>query len=101
MSHVVNIYDAKTQLSRLLEEALTGEDVVIARNGTPLVRLVPISQSRKITFGVLTGDPNLGPAFDEEDPAIQAMFEGRNKVLDGAVSDDATLPEGGRRATVA
>jgi prevent-host-death family protein len=37
----VNIYQAKTTLSRLIEQALAGEDVVIARAGKPLVRLVP------------------------------------------------------------
>jgi prevent-host-death family protein len=38
---IVNIYDAKTQLSRLLREVAAGEDVVIAKDGTPLARLVP------------------------------------------------------------
>lgn len=37
----VNIYEAKTTLSRLVDEALAGGDVVIARAGKPLVRLVP------------------------------------------------------------
>jgi prevent-host-death family protein len=38
---IVNIYDAKTQLSRLLREVAAGEDIVIAKDGTPLARLVP------------------------------------------------------------
>lgn len=37
----VNLYEAKTNLSRLVDDALAGEDVVIARAGKPLVRLVP------------------------------------------------------------
>jgi prevent-host-death family protein len=37
----VNLYEAKTNLSRLVAEALEGEEVVIARAGKPLVRLVP------------------------------------------------------------
>jgi prevent-host-death family protein len=37
----VNLYDAKTNLSRLVDEALSGEEIVIARAGKPLVRLVP------------------------------------------------------------
>ena len=37
----VNLYEAKTNLSRLVDEALAGEEVVIARAGKPLVRLVP------------------------------------------------------------
>ncbi|GMU58099.1 MAG: hypothetical protein AMXMBFR33_72450 [Candidatus Xenobia bacterium] len=41
----VNVYEAKTHLSRLLQEALAGEEVVIARDGVPLVRLVPVADS--------------------------------------------------------
>ena len=37
-----NVYQAKTQLSKLIQDALDGEDVVIARDGVPAVRLVPI-----------------------------------------------------------
>lgn len=39
----VNIYDAKTNLSALLDKAVAGEEVVIARAGKPLVRLVPLT----------------------------------------------------------
>lgn len=39
---VANIYDAKTQLSRLIDAARRGEDVVIARDGKPMVRLVAV-----------------------------------------------------------
>lgn len=39
----VNIYEAKTQLSKLLKAAIDGEEVVIARDGVPLVRLVPVA----------------------------------------------------------
>ncbi len=42
----VNIYEAKTTLSRLIEQALAGEEVVIARAGKPLVRLVPVEKPR-------------------------------------------------------
>ncbi|CAN5833234.1 hypothetical protein BH24DEI2_BH24DEI2_02760 [soil metagenome] len=39
----VNMHEAKTQFSKLVEQALAGEDVVVARNGKPLVRLVPVA----------------------------------------------------------
>ena len=42
MSRTVNMHEAKTTLSRLVERACAGEDIVIARNGKPLVRLVPV-----------------------------------------------------------
>jgi prevent-host-death family protein len=40
MPELVNLYDAKAQLSRLIDRATAGEDIVIARAGKPLVRLV-------------------------------------------------------------
>jgi prevent-host-death family protein len=52
----VNIYEAKTQLSRLVEEAASGEDVVIARAGRPVARLTRLqSEGRKRRLGVLDG----------------------------------------------
>jgi prevent-host-death family protein len=47
MSEVVNMHQAKTTLSRLVERALAGEEIVIARNGEPLVKLVPVPKERK------------------------------------------------------
>jgi len=47
MTEIVNMHQAKSSLSRLVERALAGEDVVIARNGEPLVRLVPLPRSRE------------------------------------------------------
>jgi prevent-host-death family protein len=40
---VINVYEARAHLSKLLEAAEAGEEVIIARNGTPVVRLVPIT----------------------------------------------------------
>lgn len=47
MSEIVNMHQAKSSLSRLVERALAGEEVVIARNGEPLVQLVPVRKERK------------------------------------------------------
>ena len=44
---MVNIYDAKTQLSRLLREVAAGEDIVIAKDGTPLARLIPFETTEE------------------------------------------------------
>lgn len=60
----VNVYQAKTQLSRLLQDALDGEEVIIARDGVPLVRLVPVAQSAGSLLGVLPG-ASMAPDFDE------------------------------------
>lgn len=53
MSTVHNVADAKAQLSRLLDAALAGEEVILARAGTPLVRLVPIGPSPPRELGFL------------------------------------------------
>ena len=44
----VNMLEAKNQLSRLVKEALAGEDIVIASNGEPMVRLVPVSRKGRL-----------------------------------------------------
>jgi prevent-host-death family protein len=51
----VNIHEAKTHLSRLIEKALTGEDVVIAKAGRPLVRLVVIPPQPTRELGTAAG----------------------------------------------
>ena len=72
----VNLDDAKTHLSRYAEQALDGEEVVIARAGTALVRLVPVDETpRKRELGFLQGsavlDCDLKADFQED---IKAMF---------------------------
>ena len=59
----VNLHDAKTNLSRYVEQALDGDDVVIARAGKPLVKLVPVDttpRKRQLGFmrsrGIATAD---------------------------------------------
>lgn len=63
---VVNIHDAKTQLSRLLEQVQSGEDIVIAKSGTPIVRLVPyVTPKRKIAPpGAMAGEIWIAEDFD-------------------------------------
>ncbi|MFA6309912.1 MAG: type II toxin-antitoxin system prevent-host-death family antitoxin [Sterolibacterium sp.] len=63
---VVNIHDAKTQLSRLLEQVQAGEDVVIAKSGTPIVRLIPYATpKRKIAPpGAMAGEIWIADDFD-------------------------------------
>jgi prevent-host-death family protein len=43
-----NVHEAKTNLSRLLEQVERGEEVVIARHGTPVAKLVPVSQGKRV-----------------------------------------------------
>lgn len=51
----VNVHEAKTQLSRLLERAHAGEEIVIAKNGAPYARLVPLDKPRPREPGLLKG----------------------------------------------
>ncbi len=77
---MVNIYEAKTQLSKLVEVAASGIDVVIARNGTPVARLTRIeSNDRSYRLGLLKDKEGwIAPDFDAPLPdAILAQFEGR------------------------
>ena len=61
----VNIYDAKTRLSQLVDQAAAGEDVVVSRNGKPLVRITRLeAPKRRVKFGVLKGKLNIPADFD-------------------------------------
>ena len=75
----VNIYDAKTRLSQLVDRAAAGEDVVVSRNGKPLVRITRLTlPKRRVTFGVLKGRVKIAADFDAPLPDdVLAGFEGR------------------------
>lgn len=64
MTEIVNMHQAKSSLSRLVERALAGEDVVIARNGEPLVRLVPFLKREPRVPGRSKGRIWIAPDFD-------------------------------------
>ena len=75
----VNMHEAKTHLSRLGERAWEGEEVVIAKAGTPYLRLVPYrgrSQPRKL--GDLKGQIWIAPDFDETPEELIKAFEGES-----------------------
>jgi prevent-host-death family protein len=64
--HTVTIHEAKAQLSRLIEEALSGQEVVIARRNTPLVRIVPLEQSAtRRALGSAKGKITIADDFDD------------------------------------
>ena len=75
----VNIYDAKTRLSQLVDKAASGEDVVVSRNGKPLVRITRLeSPRRRIKFGLLKGKLTVPKDFDAPLPDdVLANFEAR------------------------
>lgn len=78
MSDPVNIYDAKTNLSQLVERAAAGEEIVIAKAGRPMARLVPLlERSAPRVPGLLKGKISLGVNFDAPLPEdIARAFRG-------------------------
>jgi prevent-host-death family protein len=61
----VNIYEAKTHFSRYVEKAEAGEEIVIARGGKQVARLLPISSPRQpVRFGLLKGKLHVAEDFD-------------------------------------
>jgi prevent-host-death family protein len=77
----VNIHEAKTHLSRLLDEVSRGEEVTIAKAGKPIARLVPVTTSRPTrTPGFLRGKIRISDDFDAPLPDdVQRNFEGADE----------------------
>jgi prevent-host-death family protein len=74
---VVNMHDAKTTLSKLVEEACAGEEVVLARAGEPLVRLTPVRSTRRRRLGRWKGKVQMSEDFDAPLPdELLAAFRG-------------------------
>ena len=72
----VNIHEAKTHLSRLVERVEAGEEIVIARAGRPVARLVPYArQTRPRPLGIWRGKVTIAPDFDQADHDLIALFE--------------------------
>ena len=74
----VNIYEAKTQLSKLVDKAAEGEDTIIARNGKPVARLTSLKEKKQpLRPGSLRGKIWIAEDFDAPLPEeILAAFEG-------------------------
>ena len=67
MTKVVNIHAAKTHLSRLIARAASGEEIIIARNGQPVARLVSLeSRPARRVAGLFKGKIEISEGFDDE-----------------------------------
>jgi prevent-host-death family protein len=75
MTVTINVHEAKTHLSRLLERVAAGERVVISRAGTPIADLVPHVVA-PVVFGGLKGELSYDDRAFDVDPDIQRMFYG-------------------------
>lgn len=75
--HITNIHQAKTQLSRLIERVLQGEEVVIGRAGKPVAKLIPYERSvQPRQGGQWRGQVAIEDNFDELPEEIAAAFRG-------------------------
>jgi prevent-host-death family protein len=77
VTRTINIYEAKTHLSALVEAAERGEDIVIAKNGVAKARLVAVGARRgdRKPSGLLT-ITHIADDFDAPDPETIGLFEG-------------------------
>lgn len=80
MVRTINIHEAKTQLSRLVEEAAKGEPFVIAKAGKPMVKVVPLdtpSPSEERRIGFMSGEIRVPDDFDAMGAeSIRNLFSG-------------------------
>jgi prevent-host-death family protein len=72
----VNVHQAKTHLSRLLNKARAGEEIIIAKAGKPVAKLVPITPGgrKRPKFGYLKDEIWIAPDFDAPDPELEDLF---------------------------
>lgn len=76
MATQVNVYEAKSRLSQLLTQVEAGEEIVIARNGAPVARLVSVRRDRGArTPGAWRGIVWMADDFDQPDDELTALME--------------------------
>jgi prevent-host-death family protein len=74
---IFNIHEAKTHLSRLLEAVAAGEEILIAKAGKPVARLVPVAGAgQPRVLGALSGAVRESADCWEPDPELDALFYG-------------------------
>jgi len=80
----IDIRDAQTQLARLLKRVAAGEEIIIAKAGKPVARLVPYKETKssKRKPGSMKGKIWISPDFDKADKEIEALF------YDGPIEPD-------------
>ena len=76
----MNIYEAKTQLSRLVDRAAAGEEIIIAKGGRPVARLGPVTPSGgRRTPGAYRGEMWIAPDVDDLPDELVEAFAGRGE----------------------
>jgi prevent-host-death family protein len=72
----VNLKYAKTHLDRLVDEAMAGEEIVISKGGSPVVRLAPVAALKKRVFGLDQGKIVIRDDFDAPLPELETILDG-------------------------
>lgn len=72
----VNIYEAKSNFSRLLREVAAGEEIIIAKDGRPIARLIPVREGAQRTLGIDVGKGWIADDFDDLTPEMLEAFYG-------------------------
>lgn len=76
MADLMNIHEAKTHFSRLVERVEAGEEILIGRAGRPVARLVPLTaRTKPRTPGLWRGRVRIAPDFDTTDDQLLDAFE--------------------------
>jgi prevent-host-death family protein len=71
---IVNIHEAKTQLSKLLQDVAEGKEIVIGKYGEPIARLVPFEpEAPKYKLGLLKGTLRVSGDFDKHDREVEVQ----------------------------
>ena len=83
MPTMVGMHAAKTTLSKLIERAEAGEEILITRNGEPVARLVPVAPVPRREFGLLRGLGRVGPEF------LEPLPEDELRLWEGEPGDEA------------
>ena len=79
MTKVVNVYEAKTHLSRLLEEAHAGHEIIVAKNGKPYAKLVPLTPLKSRPLGFVRAQASDDAFFEALPEEELAAWEGGTK----------------------
>jgi prevent-host-death family protein len=79
MATIVNMHEAKSTLSKLVEKVAEGEEVVIAKAGKPVAKLVKYEPKKPRRLGGLEGRIWIADDFDEPDEELIALFEGTDE----------------------
>ncbi|MCX8017770.1 MAG: type II toxin-antitoxin system prevent-host-death family antitoxin [Rhodocyclaceae bacterium] len=76
---IVSLFEAKTHLSRLVEQIATGAEteIVISRNGKPVARVLPIQPDASRRIGIARGEFEVPDDIDAHNAEVAALFAGR------------------------